>query len=382
MNKINHILTNYDCTQDKIQPRELESIQQMIKCRTGQLGYHKIVCQDCHSQTIVANSCRNRNCPQCQNRAKYKWIERQKENTLNCKYYHIVSTVPAILYHIMYQNQRKMYNILMKTSAEAIIELCKDKKILGAEVGIIQMLHTWTQQVEYHPHTHMLVTGGGVDESGRWKEKKKDYFIPVKVLSKVYRGKFIEKLKEEYKELKFYGEMKKYEEEKEWKKLINKLYKSEFVTYIKEPYENADTVIEYFGRYAYKVAISESRIIKYENKEVTFKYKDRKDNNKEKVLTVTERDFIRRFKLHILPKGFMKIRGYGILRNRDKRSRIEKIKKIIRNIKGKEKYRKKVKRVSEEMIKCPECGSHNVIFESIRKEVERTIYIDSALHPT
>lgn len=316
---------NYDITKWK-------ALQQIAHCHTNEMGYLVLTCNNCNHQEIIPKSCRNRNCPICQKSAQEKWVNKWLNEMVDCSYYHIVATTPSILYQISYQNQEKMYKILQKASAKAIMKLCEDKKYLGAKVGILQILHTWTQRVLYHPHCHMLVTAGGERQDEWIDAKNKKYLFPIKIYSKVYRGMYIEELKKIYNKLNFYNEAKRYEDEREWRNLINELYKTNFITYVKEPYDNPVTVIDYFGRYAYRVAISESRIINYANGDVSFKYKDRKDGSKEKVETISDKEFVQRFAMHILPKQFRKIKAYGIYANAYRKERIEKIKKMIYKI--------------------------------------------------
>ena len=234
--------------------------------------------------------------------------------------------IPSELYIIAKQNEKKVYNILFKAGAETLEELAENKKYLGAEIGFMEILHTWGQTLVYHPHIHTIVPAGGIDKIGKWKNSKKKFFIPVKVLSRKFRGKFLYYLKQE--KLEFYGENKYLENRENFEELIAKMYTKEWVTYCKEPFENIKSVIRYLGRYTHRVAISNNRIIKEENGEITFKYRDYKDNKKEKEMTLKAEEFIRRFLLHILPPGFMKIRHYGLLGNRNKKTKLAICKKL------------------------------------------------------
>ena len=303
-------------------------IEAIRKCKTGELGAHKYICDECGYEEIAYNSCRNRHCPNCQAGKKLKWIEARKEEVLNVKYYHIVFTIPSEIYLIALQNQEKMYKILFKASSETLQELARDKKYLGAEIGFFVILHTWGSNLMYHPHVHCVVTGGGLTETNKWKEKEEDFFIPVKVMSKVFRGKFLNQMKKE--KIEFYGENKYLENPASYNELLQKMYKKEWVVYCKEPFKNAESVIQYLGRYTHRVAISNERIIEVTETTVKFKWRDYKDNNKMKEMIITIEEFIRRFLLHILPPKFMKIRYYGILGNRNKKKKIEKCKILTR----------------------------------------------------
>lgn len=216
---------------------------------------------------------------------------------------------------------------MFKASSETLQELAKDEKYLGGEIGFFSILHTWGQNLMYHPHVHLVVTGGGLSEIGKWVEKEEDFFIPVKVMSRVFRGKFLNYMKRE--KIDFYGKQKYLENPAIYNELIQSLYNKEWITYCKEPFKNAECVIQYLGRYTHRVAISNERIIKVEGEEVTFKWRDYKDN-KMKEMTVNIQEFIRRFLLHILPPHFMKIRYYGILGNRNKKKKLLKCKILTR----------------------------------------------------
>ena len=306
-----------------------QKVMKSIKdCKTGAIGAHKYVCDECGYEEIAYNSCRNRHCPNCQAGKKVKWIEARKEEVLNIKYYHIVFTIPSEIYNIALQNQEKIYKILFKASSETLQKLAKDTKYLGAEIGFFSILHTWGQNLMYHPHVHLVVTGGGLTEINTWKEKKEDFFIPVKVMSRVFRGKFLSYMRKE--KIEFYGNNQYLENPAIYNELIQNLYKKEWVVYCKEPFKNAESVIQYLGRYTHRVAISNERIIKIEDNKVTFKWRDYKDNNKMKEMTVTIEEFIRRFLIHILPPRFMKIRYYGILGNKSKKKKLLKCKILTR----------------------------------------------------
>lgn len=303
-------------------------VKAIANCKTGAIGAHKYVCDECGHEEIAYNSCRNRHCPNCQAGKKLEWIEARKEEVLNIKYYHIVFTVPQELYSITIQNQSKMYKILFKASAETLQELAEDKKYLGAEIGFFSILHTWGQNMMYHPHVHLVVTGGGLSEVQKWIEKEEDFFIPVKVMSRKFRGKFLSYMKQE--KIEYYGKNKYLENEASYNSLIQELYSKEWIVYCKEPFKNANCVIEYLGRYTHRVAISNERILEVTDETVKFKWRDYKDNNKMKEMTVTIEEFIRRYLLHILPPRFMKIRYYGILGNRNKKKKLLKCKILTR----------------------------------------------------
>ena len=331
MEKIQEILNNelekYE-KENKIIGYKKKVMHAIKECKTGAIGAHKYVCDECGYEEIAYNSCRNRHCPNCQTGEKLKWIEARKEEVLNIKYYHVVFTIPSEIYNIALQNQEKMYKILFKASAETLQELAKDEKYLGGEIGFFSILHTWGQNLMYHPHVHLVVTGGGLTEINTWKEKEEDFFIPVKVMSRVFRGKFLDYMKKE--KIEFYGKNKDLENPSIYNNLMQSLYNKEWIVYCKEPFKNAKCVIQYLGRYTHRVAISNERIVEVTEDTVEFKWRDYKDDNKMKEMTINIQEFIRRFLLHILPPHFMKIRYYGILGNRNKKKKLLKCKILTR----------------------------------------------------
>ncbi len=312
----------------KLKPHVLKAMEHIEKCRTAEMGAHEDVCDNCGYVKISYNSCRDRHCPKCQSVAREKWIHKQEQELLNVKYFHVVFTIPSELYKIAKQNERKVYKILFKAAAETLEELAKDKKYLGAQIGFMEVLHTWGQTLVYHPHIHVIVPAGGIDKMGKWRKSKEKFFIPVKVISRKFRGKFLNYLKKE--KLEYHGENEYLKKAENFDELVAKMYNKEWISYCKEPFKDAACVIKYLGRYTHRVAISNNRIIKVEKGEVTFKYRDYKDNKKMKEMTIKTEEFIRRFLLHILPPGFMKIRHYGILGNRNKKIKLVACKQLTK----------------------------------------------------
>ncbi len=327
-------------------------------CRTESLGTRIYQCEECGHMIFTYNSCKDRHCPNCQDYKKEIWIEKHKNEILDITYFHVVMTVPVELHPIFYHNLKKMYNLLFKASSETILELCEDKKYLGVKVGITSMLHTWGQTGQYHPHIHMIVTGGGLDELKNWKDCKNDYLLPVKVISRLFRGKLLSMIKEE--ELEFYNEYEYLNEKEELNKYLKPLYEKEWVCYSKEPFKNVGETYEYLGRYAFKVCMSNERVVKITDTHVTFKYRDRRDNNKEKTMAVTGEEFIRRFLLHTLPKGFMKIRHYGLLAGKNKKERLKELRTKTKTKRRIEEQTEKIKILNritgKDVTKCSKCN--------------------------
>ncbi|MDR2569516.1 MAG: IS91 family transposase [Oscillospiraceae bacterium] len=290
------------------------------KCRTADLGAHIDACDSCGCVDISYNSCRNRHCPKCQTLAKERWIDNQKHNLLNVGYFHAVFTVPDELRPIIYQNQNKLYALLFRTVAETLQELAADKIYLGATLGFTSILHTWGQNLCFHPHIHCIIPAGGLSSAGKWVDSRKKFFLPVKVLSRKFRGKFLHYFKSEH--LMFLGEQSHFGELHNFLNLIDSCYSKEWVVYCKPPFKSAACVVEYLGRYTHRIAISNSRIINIDGGQVSFKWRDYRDNNRWKIMTISATEFIRRFLMHVLPHRFMKIRHYGLLANRDKNKKL------------------------------------------------------------
>ena len=296
------------------------------KCKTKNLGVHIFTCKECGEQVIGYNSCRNRHCPMCQFYAKEKWINNEEQYLLNCPYFHVVTTVPYELNEIALYNKKQYYKILFEATSESILELSEDPKWLGAKVGITSILHTWGQTMEFHPHIHSIVTGGGL-KNNKWIESKKEYLFKVQVLSSLFRGKFLSKLKR--LDLKLPNHLIHLKNIKNLNKFLEPLYQKQWITYIEPPKGKPENVIKYIGRYSFRIAISNERIIDISNKQITFEYKDYKDNSKIKYMTISANEFIRRFLIHVLPNNFTKIKHYGILTNRNKKSNIKMCRLLI-----------------------------------------------------
>ena len=308
--------------QNRLGIEQLKVMQSIEQCRTAALGGHIDQCDQCNHSRISYNSCRNRHCPKCQSMAKERWLEARKADLLPVNYFHLVFTLPQELYGICLNNPRLTYSMLFKAAGQTVLELAADPKLLGVKTGLISVLHTWGQNLMYHPHLHCIVPGGGLSAEGnRWISSRKSYFLPVQVLSALFRGKFLNLLNSAFHkgELRFSQSILKLSSPGEFNRMISSLYKKGWIVYAKAPFGGAEQVIEYLGRYTHRVAISNHRILSEKQGKVRFKYRDYRDNGKNKVLEVKAGEFIRRFLLHVLPKGFMKIRYYGLLANRSRK---------------------------------------------------------------
>lgn len=314
-------------------PRQQHRVMRAVEiCRTAELGGHTEKCGSCGKLRTSYNSCRNRHCPKCQFLRKEKWLEERNRDILPIKYFHVVFTIPDILNPLTLRNQKILYNILFRSSAEALRELAGDEKHLGANIGFTGVLHTWGQNLMEHPHVHYIVTGGGLSENGKkWISSKKSFFLPAKVLSQLFRGKFLFYLQQSYlkDEIKFPGTIGDLYHPDAFKKIMSKLYRKEWVVYLKPPFKNANSVFEYLSRYTHRIAISNSRLIKIENDNVLFKWRDYSDSGKNKEMQLHAHEFIRRFLLHALPNKYVRIRHFGIFSNRFRKESLEKARSIL-----------------------------------------------------
>ncbi len=322
----------------------------IMNCKTGAFGVNISVCEECGTISFHNNSCRSRCCPMCQEFPKEKWIDAQKENVLDAPYYHVVFTVPEELNPVIYSNQKLLYDALYHAASATLNELSRDKKYLGADIGYICIIHTWGSAMNYHPHIHTIVLGGGLDSKNLWKDTGGKFFLPYGVIARVFRGKYLEELKQLWKneKLEFHGSSEKYQNHYQFKELLNPCYKKEWVTYCKETFNGAQSVINYLGKYTHRIAISNHRIKAMTETTVTYAVKDYTNQGKWKEKTLPGEEFIRRFLMHVPPKHFVRIRHYGLLASRNKSKNIT----HCRNLLGCKKYISKLKSLTAaEMIK-------------------------------
>jgi len=288
------------------------------RCRTAALGGHVARCADCAYTTIAYNSCRNRHCPKCQGAAAKDWLADREAELLPVPYYHLVFTLPGPIADIAFQNKAVLYDLLFKVSAETMLTIAADPKHLGARIGITSVLHTWGSAMTHHPHVHMIVPGGGISPDGlRWVSCRPGFFLPVRVLSRLFRRLFLEKLVATHQagRLKFFGDQAALADAQAFAAYLAPLRKSEWVVYAKRPFGGPQAVLAYLSRYTHRVAIANSRLIACDRTSVTFRWKDyRADGlDRQKVMTLATGEFIRRFLIHVLPKGLHRIRHYGLL---------------------------------------------------------------------
>jgi predicted Zn-ribbon and HTH transcriptional regulator len=305
---------------DHLSLGQLKVMSAIERCRTAALGGHVAACEDCGHNHIAYNSCRNRHCPKCQGAAAKEWLEARQAELLEVPYFHVVFTLPAPIADIAYQNKAVIYDILFKASAETLITIAANPKHLGARIGFTAVLHSWGSAMPHHPHVHMIVPGGGISPDGKsWVSCRPHFFLHVRVLSRLFRRLFLERLMAAHKagHLSFFGEYSRLVEPGVFAAYLASVRKIEWVVYAKPPFGKPETVLAYLSRYTHRVAISNSRLVSCDERGVIFKFKDyrRKGRERYKTMSLTPFEFIRRFLLHVLPSGFHRIRHYGLFAN-------------------------------------------------------------------
>jgi len=303
-------------------------------CRTAALGGHVEVCTDCDHLRIAYNSCRNRHCPKCQAVAALQWLADRKAELLPVPYYHVVFTLPAQIAAIAYQNKAVIYDMLFKAASETLITIAADPKHLGAKIGVTGVLHTWGSALTHHPHVHVIVPGGGISPDGQsWISCRPGFFLPVRVLSRLFRRLFMEKLKSAYDDgrIQVFNDLANLADPDAFKDYLAPLRRTEWVVYSKRPFGGPEAVLAYLSRYTHRVAIGNSRLIAINDAGVSFKWKDyrAKGKNQAKVMTLSSHEFIRRFLIHVLPSGFHRIRHYGLFANGGRAENIARARKLL-----------------------------------------------------
>jgi Putative transposase/Transposase zinc-binding domain len=305
--------------------RQRRVMSAVERCRTAALGGHVEQCDRCAHRRIAYNSCRNRHCPKCQSLTKAHWLEERRVEVLPVEYYHVVFTVPEEIAALAYQNQALVYGLLFRAAAETLRTIAADPKHLGAEIGFLAVLHTWGQTLLYHPHLHCVVPGGGLSLDGqRWVACRPGFFLPVRVLSRLFRRLLLEYLQAAFdrQHLHFFSALQPLAEPPAFAAYLAPLRTTEWVVYAKPPFGGPQQVLDYLGRYTHRVAIANHRLVSLEKDTVTFRWKDYRHHNKQKLMTLPVDEFLRRFLLHVLPDGFQRIRHYGFLGNRHRTTKL------------------------------------------------------------
>jgi hypothetical protein len=301
-------------------------------CRTAALGGHVEQCDACQHRRIAYNSCRNRHCPKCQSLARAAWIEQRQTELLDVEYFHLVFTLPEEIAVIAYQNKAVVYNLLFAATAETLRTIAADPKHLGAQIGFFAVLHTWGQNLTHHPHLHCVVPGGGLSTDGqRWVACRPGFFLPVRVLSRFFRRRFLELLQHAFHggQLEFFSSLQSLRDRDAFRAYLDPLREKEWVVYAKSPFAGPEQVLDYVGRYTHRVAISNNRLLDIDNGKVTFRWKDYRRGNAQKTMTLAATEFVRRFLLHVLPPGLQRIRYYGFLGNRYRQDKLAQCRQLL-----------------------------------------------------
>jgi hypothetical protein len=304
---------------DSLTWAQLKVLRAIERCRTAALGGHRDECVRCGHQAISYNSCRNRHCPKCQTNAREKWLCARRRELLPVCYFHLVFSVPHALAPLMWQNKKLLFGLLFKSSAASLLEVAANPARLGCEVGFLSILHTWGQTLQRHPHIHCVVPGGGLSiDHSRWIRSPPHFFLPVRVLSRIFRGKFVAGLRQAFhgKQLAFHGDLQPLANEKVFAAFLRTLFREEWVVYSKAPFGGPEHVLQYLARYTHRVAISNHRLLSVDGDQVTFRWKDYAHHSRPRAMTLTLEEFLRRFLQHVLPKGLPRIRYFGWLANR------------------------------------------------------------------
>jgi len=354
---------------------QLKVMSAIERCRTAALGGHVARCEKCDHTRIAYNSCRNRHCPKCQGVAAKEWLADREAELLPVPYYHVVFTLPAPISDIAYQNKAAIYDILFKAAAETLITIAADPKHLGARIGLTAVLHTWGSALTHHPHVHMIVPGGGLSPGGeRWISCRPGFFLPVRVLSRLFRRLFLEKLAAAHEagRLHFFGDHAPLVERCAFAAHLAPLRNIEWVVYAKRPFAGPQAVLAYLSRYTHRVAIANSRLIACDDKGVTFKWKDyrAKGHERHKVMTLASGEFIRRFLIHVLPSGFHRIRHYGLFANGGRADNLARARQLLAVLPKQNEPSDADANADEPSMHsfpCPCCGGRMIIIETFER---------------
>jgi len=340
----------------------------IARCRTAALGGHLDECSRCgHRATISYNSCRNRHCPKCQTAAREQWIAARQRELLPTRYVHVVFTLPHRLAPLALQNKKVLYDLLFRASAETLLEVARDPRHLGAEIGFFTVLHTWSQKLRLHPHVHCVIPAGGLSlDHTHWVKSRDRFFLSIKVLRRVFRGKFVAALQQAFREgqLVFHGDLTLLAQPKIFAAWLRPLFRKDWVVYSKPPFGGPLYVLQYLGRYTHRVAISNHRLVAFAEDKVTFRWRDSAHQNEQKLLTLSLDEFLRRFLLHLLPEGFMRIRNFGFLANRRRATTLPLCFQLLGSAPQAEQEASSAKDATPLWL-CPECGGPMRVIERL-----------------
>jgi predicted Zn-ribbon and HTH transcriptional regulator len=356
-----------DCHRKWLSYQQLKVLRAIARCRTSSLGGHLDACSRCGYQAISYNSCRNRHCPKCQAQARQHWLTAREQELLDVSYFHVVLTLPHQLNALVRINPALLYDLLFAASAKTLLEVAADPKHLGAEIGFFSILHTWGQNLMLHPHIHCVIPLGGLTaDHQHWVRPRYPFFLPVKVLSPVFRGKFVAGLKRAYRRklLHLDGELQHLQQPKCFAAFLRTLFRQDWVVYAKPSFGGAESVLRYLGRYTHRVAISNHRLLDFDGESVTFRWKDYAHGGKQRKMKLTTVEFLRRFVQHILPLGFVRIRYFGFLANRWRARLIP----LCRELQGNATLPPALPPTAVATViawRCPRCGSAMLVCERL-----------------
>ncbi len=347
--------------------QQLKVLRAIENCRTAALGGHLDRCSRCGHRAISYNSCRNRHCPKCLTNARDRWLADRQKELLNAGYFHVVFTLPHELSTLALHNQKVIYQLLFQASAEALLELAADPKHLGAQIGFLSVLHTWGQNLLHHPHVHCVIPAGGLSPDGlRWVHSRHPFLLPVKVLSRVFRGKFVAGLKRAFRagKLVFPGRLQALGSQEGFAAFLRTLFRQDWVVYAKPPFGGPKHVLHYLARYTHRVAISNHRLLGLANGQVAFRWKDYAHGSKKRKMTLDAHEFLRRFLLHALPKGFVRIRFFGFLANRRRSTLLAECRRLLAAQPETRPRRSQAQPMVSTWL-CPLCGGTMVVIERL-----------------
>jgi Putative transposase/Transposase zinc-binding domain len=340
----------------------------ITRCRTAALGGHRDQCSSCGHTAISYNSCRNRHCPKCQGNARIRWLQQRERELLPTRYVHAVFTLPRELAPLALQNKRLIYSLLFRASADTLLEVARDPRHLGAEIGFFSVLHTWDQRLQHHPHVHCVIAAGGLaTDHSSWISSRPTFFLPVKVLGRVFRGKFVAALKAAFQErkLEFHGHLLPLAEPRGFNTWLRLLFRHDWVVYSKRSFGGPEHALRYLGAYTHRVGIANSRLVALSGGQVSFRWRDSAHGNKKQVMSLPVDEFLRRFLLHLLPRGFVRIRNFGFLANRQRATLLPLCFRLL----GSSVHRSRVEQTADQpkpsvvLPKCPLCSGTMHIVE-------------------
>jgi hypothetical protein len=348
--------------------KHVKVLRAIRRCRTAALGGHLDQCTRCGHRAISYNSCRNRHCPKCQTAARDRWIAARQKELLPTRYVHVVFTLPQQLAPLALQNQKLLYGLLLRAGAETLLEVARNPRYLGAEIGFFSVLHTWSQKLTLHPHIHCVIPAGGLSlDHTCWVNSPNRFFLPLKVLSRVFRGKFVAGLKQAFQSgrLHFHGNLAPLTQPKTFAAWLRLLFRKDWVVYAKRPFGGPQYVLHYLGRYTHRVAISNHRLVSFTDGQVTFRWRDSAHDNEQKLMTLSLDEFLHRFLLHLLPKRFVRIRNFGFLANRRRATLLPLCFHLLDAAQESPAEQDSSAPDSNELWRCPKCGGPMVVVERL-----------------